>query len=251
MDFKSLRIVFLLPLLWVDGVWAVPCQFNDRYGVLLTEQSEVDALGATGCTNVVGGQLRIANDGLINTLDPLVNLAEVGGDLSIQGGNLSNIDGLRNITRVQGDLRIYRSPGLPNVDGLVGLTTVGGSISLYMTRGLQVDENTNLTNIDGLRNVTSVGGGISIWRQPALKNVDGLIGLTEIGDSLGRGLTIGQNPSLRNLDGLSNLTTVRSFVEIEGNALENLDGLSSLTSVGSWLADNPAPRGNFILQSMS
>ena len=51
MDFKSLRIAFalLLPLLWVDGVWATPCA--DTY-YELTTQAEVDALGQTGCISV-------------------------------------------------------------------------------------------------------------------------------------------------------------------------------------------------------
>ena len=53
MDFKSLGIVFvlLLPLLWVEGVWAVDCR---RSNYELTTQSEVDALGATGCDRVSG-----------------------------------------------------------------------------------------------------------------------------------------------------------------------------------------------------
>ena len=45
------RLFLLLPLLWVDGVWATPCA-DTNYD--LNSQAEIDALGETGCTSING-----------------------------------------------------------------------------------------------------------------------------------------------------------------------------------------------------
>ena len=81
MDFKLLRIAFalLLPLLWVEGVWAVVCP---QEGYELTTQAEVDALGATGCDSI-SGHLYIRASTDITNLDGLANITGVGGYLEI------------------------------------------------------------------------------------------------------------------------------------------------------------------------
>ena len=45
------RLLVLLPLLWVQGVWAVDCP-DTNYD--LNTQAEVDAPGAVGCDHVSG-----------------------------------------------------------------------------------------------------------------------------------------------------------------------------------------------------
>jgi len=55
------RLLVLLPLLWVEGAWAVSCADVDYD---LTSQAEVDALGATRCDSI-GGNLMIRNITLI------------------------------------------------------------------------------------------------------------------------------------------------------------------------------------------
>ena len=79
MDFKSLRIAFalLLPLLWVEGVWAEDCPHSNYE---LTTQAQVDALGATGCDTVSGTLVIISYSDIIN-LDGLANVTSVGGSL--------------------------------------------------------------------------------------------------------------------------------------------------------------------------
>ena len=81
MDFRSLRITFalLLPLLWVEGVWAVDCPSEDYD---LNSQAEVDALGAAGCDRI-SGYLYIGNSTDITNLDGLTNITSLGGGLNI------------------------------------------------------------------------------------------------------------------------------------------------------------------------
>jgi hypothetical protein len=73
------RLLVLLPLLWVEGVWAVDCPPGDYY---LKSKAAVDALGATGCDRV-SGNLFIGDSTDITNLDGLINITSVGGYLSI------------------------------------------------------------------------------------------------------------------------------------------------------------------------
>ena len=92
------RLSVLLPLLWVEGVWAVECP-DTNYN--LSIQAEVDALGATGCDRV-------------------------SGNLTIIYSTITNLDGLANITSVGGNLYFVENVALTNLDGLANLTSVGG-----------------------------------------------------------------------------------------------------------------------------
>ena len=73
------RLLVLLPLLWVEGVWAMDCA---DYNYNLNSQAEVDALGASGCDRI-SGNLSIRNYTDITNLDGLANITSVGGYLSI------------------------------------------------------------------------------------------------------------------------------------------------------------------------
>ena len=52
------RLLVLLPLLWVEGVWAVNCP-DTNYD--LRTQAQVDSFVATGC-DTISGSLIIASD---------------------------------------------------------------------------------------------------------------------------------------------------------------------------------------------
>ena len=91
------RLLVLLPLLWVERVWAVDCPQSNYE---LTTQAEVDALGAEGCDSV-SGYLFIYNSTDITNVNGLANLTSVGGYLRIEDNlALTNLSGLANITSV-------------------------------------------------------------------------------------------------------------------------------------------------------
>ena len=139
-------LLALIPPLWAEGVWAGDCAYNSYY---LNFQSEVDALAATGCDSV-------------------------SVDLNVYGSDVTNLDGLANITSVGRNLSIYTS-NLTNIDGLVNLASVGGN--------LQISDTNVLTDIDGLVSLKSVGA-LDIFRNDALKNIDGLVNLASVGGNL-------------------------------------------------------------------
>ena len=50
------------------------------------------------------------------------------GDLYIRNSSdITNLNGLANITSVGGDLQIYKNAALTNLDGLANFSSVGGS----------------------------------------------------------------------------------------------------------------------------
>ena len=105
----------------------------------------------------------------------IANCREITGDLGFDWTELSDLDGLPNLTAVGGDLYIGDNVALTNVDGLSGLTSVGGYLHIYF--------NAAITNVDGLSNLTSVGGSLSITDNPLLcqSSVDALIEACTVG----------------------------------------------------------------------
>jgi hypothetical protein len=65
---------------------------------------------------------------------------------------------------------------LTSLNGLANLTSVEGL--------LDVSLNSSLTNVDGLANLTYVGGSLAISVNDALTSLEGLYGLTYVGDWL-------------------------------------------------------------------
>ena len=173
------RLLVLLPLLWVEGVWAVDCQRNSYniYG-----QAGVDQLAAEAC-DTIKGILQI-KDG---------------------NSNIRNLDGLENLKTIEGSIYIEGNDRLTNINGLTNLTTVGGFLS--------IGENDVLTNIDGLARLERVGWSLSIYRNNSLVDVDGLANLTYVGLDLG----IGTNPALTNIDGLGSVADVGGILDISDN----------------------------------
>ena len=83
------RLLVLLLLLWVEGLWAVDCPQSNY---TLSSQGDVDALGATGCDSV-SGYLYIGHATNITNLDGLANITSVGDELWIDSNDaLANLD---------------------------------------------------------------------------------------------------------------------------------------------------------------
>jgi hypothetical protein len=162
------RLLVLLPLLWVEGVWAVDCPDSYR----LTSQAEVDALGdalgETGCTGV-SGNLIIEDSSDITNLDGLASITYVGtgndiydeqGLMIRNNAALTNLDGLSNLTLAAG-LVISNNDALTDLDGLANLAHVG-------VWGARIRDNDALTNLDGLASLNSVGTQLYIRNNRAL-----------------------------------------------------------------------------------
>ena len=142
--------VFAFSLSWVGGASAEVCG-ND---LKLKTQAEIDAVGATGCDSVLGDLKLLGRDSNITNLNGLSNITLVGGGLRILDTDLVNLDGLENIRSVAGYLEIAFNDRLADVSGLRNIRSV--------ELDLRVEYNKFLSSIVGLASLTSVGRDIFI-----------------------------------------------------------------------------------------
>ena len=216
----------------------------------LTLQAEVDAFD---CTTVTG-ELRIGGADISN-LDGLSELSVIGGRLYIyETAGLQNTNGLGALTSIGGGLHVVNNAQLTSLSGLSTLSSLGGGLivegneALVSLDGLEgipsadgvliVRNNASLEDLDGLAGVTSVSGFLVISMNDALTNIDGLATLSRVGTSV----AVHSNSSLLNLDGFASLDRVNTdFYIFRNDALANIDGLSGISSVGEELSigDNP------------
>ena len=211
---RAALVLFLLSLA-APTLQAQVCE-----DVRLQTQAAVDAFN---CAEVTG-YLIIDSYPLpttdIQNLDGLSELTSVEGLLRVFAHDfLQNIDGLANLTAVGGELHIGGNDALQNLDGLAALDSVGGDLNISYNHALQ--------DIDGLAGLTSVGEGVYIANNPVLQNIDGLLGLT----SAGRFLTITENQALSNVDGLANIAVADDWRIADNYSLRDVDGLAGLTHV--------------------
>ncbi|MCE7925864.1 MAG: hypothetical protein DYG98_22670 [Haliscomenobacteraceae bacterium CHB4] len=169
------------------------------------------------------GSLSIENNDALIDLTGLDQLSSVGtaGAFSISGNDaLTSLTGLENLEVSDSSLFITDHLVLQNLDGLKNLKKING--------GLMIGNNDGLTSLSSLGNLHSLAW-LEITGNAALSNLNGLEQLTFLNT-----LNVYNNASLTSLSGLSNLTTVDRNVDIiDNDALGSLDGLEKLTSVGA------------------
>lgn len=150
------------------------------------------------------------------------NCEEIDGGLVIIGNDITNLNGLSNITSVTGVLEVLQT-NLTSLEGLNSLITIGGDY-------LMINMNYQLTSLNGLNSLTSLSEGyLGISANPLLINLEGLESLTQV-----HSIDI-QNTSLTDLNGLSGLTTIGmefwpGLLEIRNNnALTDITGLQNIS----------------------
>ena len=133
------------------------------------------------------------NNPQLETLSPLSGISgEINFFISLGNSGLRDIDGLENITRINGTFELSQSPLLTHVNGLAGLTYTDGTMSLLDCPAL--------TDISGLSNFSRSGGNVIIF-QTGLANLNGLEQLRLVDVHL----VIQENPLLENLAALAGL----------------------------------------------
>jgi len=175
-------------------------------GIIFSTQAQIDSfqINHPNCTEIEGD---VSIEGLnITNLNGLNVLISIGEWLTIGGygtGNpaLTSITGLENLTSVGEGLEIRNNNVLTSLTGLENLTFIGWDFVIIGNHGL--------TSLTGLDNVTSIGGVIDIWGNSTLASITGLINVT----SIGGGIAIHNNEVLTSLSGLDNIDTA-SIVQL-------------------------------------
>ncbi|QRR00821.1 CBM96 family carbohydrate-binding protein [Dyadobacter sandarakinus] len=144
----------------------------------------------------------------------------LNGNVGIVSTNITNLDGLRNVTRINGRLNIDHNPYLVSIAGLSSLEQLDGS--------LNIEDNDNLLTLAGLEKLVRPLQRISVVNNEKLTSITALSGVTRMYNSL----SISGNPALTSLEGLHNVSTVFKVVSIKQNdMIRDLNGLRRLKEV--------------------
>ena len=212
-------------------------------GITFTTQEEIDNFSNNypNCDSVEGEVIISGAD--ITNLDGLNEVTRINGTLCIGGlafpnymhnPNLVTLTGLDHLVSC-GELRIIGNDSLTGIEGLNSLSSVDGNVHI----GYWFGANPYLKHLQGLNNLESIGGNLIIDRNFILGNLFGLESLVSVEGSLIIGTAYGTvapmgNPLLMDLSALSSLSSIGNECVIWSNlSLKNLSGLEGITSIGS------------------
>jgi len=202
-------------------------------GIIFYSQAEIDNFPANypGCA-AIEGQVSIAGFDITN-LDGLQQITSIGEYLSISNNPvLTDLSGLNNVVSING-LVVTENASLTDLNGLNQLDSIRFTVS--------INQNPALTTISGLNNLRYVGTDFYIDNNSVLTNLNGLGGLHFIGGNFDFGI----NPSLSSLSGLTQLSKIGGFLRVTNyTPVTSFSGLENLISVGGLLIGN-TPITNF------
>ncbi|OAV43608.1 hypothetical protein [Lewinella sp. 4G2] len=183
--------------------------------------SRLETLAGLENLQTLNGTLRISSDRL-REISALSQLSEVGGLQLSFLDELVSLEGLHNITRVNGNVSIAIGRKLIGLNGLRGLTVVDGDFRL---NNLAL-----VTSLSGLENLSSIAGKLTIDFLVQIEDLDELSALNVLGGDL----TITRNSQLGSISALEklNLNSI-SLIRIEDNP--NLEECA-IASVCSYLS---------------
>jgi hypothetical protein len=207
--------------------------------VVLGTETDVQVFGSGNVKSITGSLIiKVGGLGLITTLEPLIHLESIGGDLVIEGQIIKNLAGLENLNSVGQSVQLRFNDSLQSIDALKNLTS--SNIGILIDQNGRVKDLSGLSfltnpkviyinepeiqTLAGLQNVVSIEGNLVI-SSTKIKDVEQLANLTAIGGSL----RIWSNASLNNLRGLRNVTEVGRKIDINYNdVLMTFEGLGKV-----------------------
>lgn len=238
---------FTLVLLLSCCQWlAAQCPTGD---IIFSTQGQIDnfQLNYPGCTNILGNVTIQGTD--ITNLNGLLGIDSIGKNLYIQSNiSLTSLGGLDSLISIGQRFRIEGNSVLTSLNGLGLLSSVGfsGSGGFPILITFTISDNPNLSSLDGMENLHHIKGAFEISNNTSLTSLTGLENL----HTVCRGLTISNNSSLLSLNGLEYFSgsgcNFDANLTISDNAsLINLTGLEAYAGTGSLIITN-----NFSLTSL-
>ncbi len=227
---KSIPTLLFISFIFSLSLHAQPCLPG---GITFTAQSQIDNFQTANpnCTQI-GGNVSIQGADIAN-LNNLSVIESIGGDLIITSNDaLVNLTGLNNLEWVGGAMRVQNNPSLANIDGLENLAAVRGDF-------FYIANNPPLNSVSGLSSLDSVGGIFQIWSMPLLTNLNGLENLKYVAEDF----AVFENAALTSLAGLDDLNFIGGALRVyENEVLEDLAGLDHPVEIQGSLVitDNPA-----------
>jgi hypothetical protein len=232
-----------------------PSNGSSLGSITLSSNDEVRVFA--GCQRI--GKHVIIQGEAVTSLAGLEELQIIEGSLQIEGTRIVDLQPLRRVTSIGGDIIIEKNPALKSLMGLNAITaaraitivendalmTLAGLDSLESVQTLQLGgfgwwecSDDDLTNVRGNASLSTLEGltrlrkvfSLTIAGNPKLQNLSGLERLEDVGQ-----LNISKNDGLLSLEGLTRQVVVTfESVTIYGNAqLETLKGLEWLVGAGA------------------
>lgn len=203
----------------------------------------------TSAQVVYNGNLTFSNQSQVdNFLIAHPTVTQINGFVSLEpyaSGPISNLNGLQNITKITGSLRVIQhAVNIGNLNGLNNLNYIGGDLYINDTSISNISALQNLTYVGGsveivgnmlstfspLNNITYIGNSLTLSNDDGYCNTSGLMmQVTNIPGNLNYSLRCNGNT---NLNSLSALTSVGGNFNLSVDNLVSLQGLNSLTNVG-------------------
>ena len=196
--------------------------------LLFETQQEIDnfLINYPNCT-AIDGDVDISppleNEADITNLNGLQNITSISGSLTIYNSNISDFNGLQNLNHVGGSLSISLLDVLQNFKGLENLTSVG-SLSIYLNypTAITFDINTPIFN--------ALAGEVSYIRITIKNSTGELTGFNNI-TSVGY-MVLEDNGGFDFINVFENLQTIHQDLFFHDNATEHISGFSNLYSIG-------------------
>lgn len=141
---------------------------------------------------------------------------------------ITNLDSLKNVNHIYGDLKITFNENLQSLSGLNQLISVQGNV--------EIGSNGILESLSALSSLVFIEKGFYLYRNPLLEEIS-CFGLNTIGDNI----EIYQNNSLINLSGLEGLTSIQGNLILFSNGITDLQGLENIEEI----------KGNFKITELS
>ena len=223
---KSLLLIAILLGLFLT----VHAQCPETADITLDSQDKIDnfIILYPNCTTIDGYLTIDENvDGDITNLDGLRNIKYIGKGLTIRNNSsLKSVSGLETLDSIGEGLRISNNKSLETLDGLSGLKKINSN--------LEISENGKLMSIKGFGDatLTCIGGGLVLALDTSLTSLEGLESIKTIK----RSLSLGGMNSLTNLNGFNNITSIGECLIVQSNTkLQDFTGLNKLDTIGGYV----------------
>ncbi len=172
--------------------------------IIFSRQEQIDSfpLNYPNC-NIVDGSI-IITDKVIN-LDSLKQLKSIKGNLHIQFcDTLSNLKGLDSLASIKGELKILSNKSLKYLDGLEHINKVESNIIIA--------NNDSLVTISNFPKIKSRNHDLVIIYNKSLRKISDFNNFISA-----RSITIGFNNSLDTIKSFSNIKEISRFLDISNN----------------------------------
>jgi len=231
---KHFIFLFLFCCLSLPALLAQPC-FPDGYGPASQEEIDNFATLYPDCTELSAGlYIHSITSPQIENLEGLAQITRIEGPLSIDGMNaLKSLHGLHNVTYIK-SLNYDFSTGLEDVSGLEKLDTIDGGFSMLVS---------SINAISGMDSLKYIKGNINI-SGTSLNSWTGMNHLNYVGGEFDIN-TCNIGP----ISGMNNLKTITGNLRIQDNNHSgDISGWQNLETISGDIRFNSAYATSFVPQ---